>query len=262
VTTDSLLSSNEHYWGWESRTFQDYVTNKIWIRRQAELDGKIIQVHLVYFHQISADNAELRLVGNVDGQDYILWWSDIGRFMPLEFVCEVANNKEDIALAFRNDDGKYLFYEIKIKKAFEEAKAANNRVLPSAWAFSGDYSMALVASLNKTNDLRQEIIISKLPSILVPMGSHTGNLFLHEESGRWIAAFDMKGVLPEIRYYYQYPVGGTGLTFLKKERLSQDDEDNQAYVGKLWIALGVVGLFIAARIIFAFRKRAKQKLAA
>ena len=219
--------------------------------KEVEINGKKVLIDLVFSPQNLTNTPEMRLVAHDDEKEYILWWVDTGDLSSYESTFEIGNRKDIAALGFNFGAGSFLLFEINLKVELQKAKIASSRIASSGWFDNSSGG----------NDLRQQIIWSRLPDMSKDV-RWASNIKLHEEGEQWIISFDVKNAVQSLtRYYYEYPVGGTGLTFLKKERLSQEGEDNQTYVGKLWVALGVVCLFIAVRIFFVFRKRAKQKLA-
>jgi len=210
---ETLSSNSGEYWA--NGKLLDAIHEKVWITRQAELNGESIQLNLIYYHEKSANNAELRLVGQINGQKLILWWADIGQTIPSEFVCEISSNRQIAGLCFKCLPRMFIFYEIDLKKAAQEALASNYRVTPSAWLFGNP--------LHKPNDCRQEVRLHQLPNMVNNDESfYVKDLKLLDEDERWIFSFDVKGIPTETRYYYQYPVGGTGLTFVKKEPVPQE----------------------------------------
>jgi hypothetical protein len=100
------------------------------------------------------------------------------------------------------------------------------------------------------------------------------NLELNVETDKWVMSGILRwepsarhgliswtplGPMRDMKVFLQSPVGGTGVALLKIERVAKEVEDTPFYGGKLWFALCVVCLFIAARILFFSRKRAGQK---
>ena len=114
-----------------------------------------------------------------------------------------------------------LFYEINITKVLQVAKSTNSRVVSSGWI--GDWT--------QTNDLKQEVYWNTLPNM-----DHgvlgVRNPSMREEGDQWVISFDaakhdysVHSEIAETRYYYQYPIGGTELTFIKKEPIPLVPED-------------------------------------
>jgi hypothetical protein len=180
------------------------VTSKV-----AKIDGKEIPIDLVYSHENLTNNPQIRLVAHDDGKEYILWWIDTeGGLMPPS-SSEIGCKGDTVGLCFESRPGILLFYEIDIKKTLQSAKSENHKVTPSAWIMPG--------SLQNTNDNRQMLLLRNVPAANGG-GSYIKGMELHCANDQWIFSMVIEGnKTPETKVFYQYPVGGTGLTFLKQE---------------------------------------------
>jgi hypothetical protein len=229
--------------------FWKTVHRQVLATKEAGIDGKKVQLDLVFSHENLADNPEIHLETYDNEKKYILWWIDTGGHVPIEFQIATSSKNGIVGLGFTTGSGEFFFYEIDVKESLHEAKNANLRVARSAWIRDDSDSY-------RTNDLRQETIPCNFPNTIGDEVVWAGNLKLHEENGQWIVSFDAKRLhhLSETTYYFQYPVGGTGLTFLKKVRWHLDAKDIEWRIG-----LGSAFLIIGGITLFFVRKRIRQK---
>lgn len=189
--------------------FWKTVHRQVLASEKTAINGEIVQIDLIFAHENLTNNPEIRLVANENGKEYILWWVDTDGMIPIEFQIAIEEKNSNLGFCFECGSSLLLFYEINIKKALQEAKNENIRLAPSSWVMS--------EILPNEKDIKQEIVLHKIPNLDKDV-VWASNLKLKEEMGQWMFSFDAKRlVLPITRYWYKYPVGGTGLTFVKKE---------------------------------------------
>lgn len=200
---------------YDNRNSLSKITNLVWLSRDISVNGKKMNINLLHQCIKSEKRDEFKLIGYMDGQEYVLWRTETRgyRLPPLEYSFDVSSDEHLAGICVKpfylEPATVVVFYEVNIVESLREAEATNSHsVAPSAW---------IDEETTKRNDQRQVVRLFGLENVSIPNEAFTENITLHNLNGRWMFSFDVKGRLPATRYYYQYPVGGTGLTFVKKE---------------------------------------------
>lgn len=203
---------------------EEISTNMVMASSVMDVDGRRIHLDLIYCHEIVTNAPEIQLVADDDGKKYIIWWVDTGRdrMLPNERQIATGDKKNVVGFCFSYGAAPLLFYEINAAKVLQEAKSMNGRVAPSAW----------IHDRKEGDDLKQEVVFTKLPNMQRDCIS-VNNLQMRQEKGQWMISIDassfdgdaLASKIAKTKYYYQYPVGGTGLIFLRKELVPGVPED-------------------------------------
>jgi hypothetical protein len=225
----------------------------LWGGEATNADGRKIQLDLGCYYENTNFPPEASLITHVNGNEYVLWWVRFDLDYPKESTCSLSDNGDSLGLCFLLDQGRFEFYQIDIKRSLLLAKAQNGQSFEAGWLLSPE----------NTNYYRQDVVIWDLPNMLSHEFFSVDNIRLHNEKGQWTVSFDVNSTkTPKSKYFYQSPVGGIGLTFLKKEVLTQEAEYNPDNEIKWRIALGAVFLLVAVPTFFVVRKIGRQKTAA
>ena len=188
--------------------FWGTVHQQLLASKEAVIDGKKVPIDLVFSHDNLTNAPEIRLVAHDAGKEYILWWVDTSDGVENEDGFEIGGKNDIAGLCFKCNY-VLLFYEINVRKALQFAKSENNKVAPSAWTM-GD-------PLLNTNDNRQMFMLYKLLETK-DYSTYIKDVELNCVSNKWIFSGVIHGLkTPDTKVFYQYPVGGIGLTLLKKE---------------------------------------------
>lgn len=217
----------------KDRKFKDSVRQQVWCSRQVDTREGKVQVDLMYSYENTNNPPEVRLVAHVDGRDYTVWKAivDNQQLLPVEFSCEVSGAKKSIAFCFCCRAGRQiLFYEIDIEASLKLMRERNSQGISSGW-MRPDESEA-------TNGLCQSIMVSKF----FPNGTeYVKEIVLSCVGDKWFFSGVIRGHgISDAKVLYQYPVGGTGLTFIKKEPVPPASPGEK----QCWQNLGAVQSFI------------------
>jgi len=188
-----------------------------------ESDIGEILVDLGYFNDDTNNPPELRLVAHAKGKEYVIWRTAIefAQFAPIEYAYEVGGTNGLICLCFTTPMRReLLIYEIDVNKTLQSARVNDGRVLVSAWSERLNPVVKPVVGV-----LRQDTTVEELLNVPIVSDDGIRHLQINYETNKWVLSGDAKRRgIPVAKYYYQYPVGGTGLTFVKKEPVQQNPD--------------------------------------
>jgi hypothetical protein len=217
----------------KGRKFRDDVTSQVWWSKQMELRDAKVQVDLMYVYDTTNNPPEIRLVATADGQKFVLWKAVIEdqRRLPVEYSCGLSS-KNTVGLCFTCRTGRQILtYEIDVGELVNLMKRGKSQGYVSGWDYPEESDV--------TNSLCQSIFVRDL----LKGGEYIFQTSITNLDSKWVFSGVVQGSrIPKTRVIYQYPVGSTGLTFVKKEEVLPAPPN----VKECWQSLGAVRSYIAA----------------